>query len=104
MPLGQALGHVGRGWILQMLATAYRRKESVRTTVQPACMRACVCVRVCMGDWPGCFWGMGSPVGTSTHPPDSSHDQVGCCEATCASWSVQGTPLCGTSSGSVPCV
>lgn len=35
---------------------------------------------------------MGSPVGTSTRPPDSSHDQAGCCEATCASWSVQGTP------------
>ena len=54
MPLGQALGHVGRGWILQMLATAYRRKESVRTTVQPACVRACVRACVCV-----CVWGTG---------------------------------------------
>lgn len=43
------------------------------TTVQPA--RACVC------RGPGCFWGTGSPVGTSAGPPDSGRDHAGCCGA-----------------------
>lgn len=42
MPLGQALGHLGRGWILQKYVSRCLQEEGVGKNHSAACMRACV--------------------------------------------------------------